>query len=220
MPYLRLPLPDTKVNAAISMATEKHLGQAHYLLAATYPGGQGPHDHFGTSAAIMTLLTIAAASAIRHFNPKANKKSGGDRAAFTGCVLKFFPWDRVTIEDDQHRPKDERPKLAAEELYDVFRNPLVHSGGVTSKPHVSGSVGDWYRTPRIAHVFPGLSPKENEQAIEDYCQATLRGEVLIELEAFSSTVHARPLYWCTRKMIEAFAADTDVQNDITRNLGL
>jgi hypothetical protein len=48
---------------------------------------------------------------------------------------------------------------------------------------------------------------------------TLTGDKLIELEAFSSTVHTRPLYWCTRKMIEAFAADPDVQRDIASNIG-
>jgi hypothetical protein len=218
--YVRLPLSDTKINAAISMATERHLEQAHYLLGATYPSTNGPQNHFGISAAVMTLLAIAAASAIRHFDPKANKKRGGDRAAFTSCVLTFFPWDRVTIKDDQHRLKNELPNLAADELYDVFRNPLVHSGGVTSKAQMSGVVGNWYRTPKIVHVFPGMSAQENEQAIEQYCDATLGGDVLIELEAFSSTVHTRPLYWCTRKMIEAFAADADVQRDIAKNLGI
>ena len=169
MPYVRLPLPDTQINAAVSMATEQHLAQAHYLLAETYPNSNGPYDHFGTSAAVMTLLAIAAASAIQHFDPKANKKRGGDRAAFTNCVLRFFPWDHVTIADDQHRPKKELPKLVAAELYDVFRNPLVHSGGVTSKPHLSGKIGDWYRTPTIVHVFPGLSSLENEKRVEDIC---------------------------------------------------
>ena len=219
MPYVRLPLPDTKVNAAISMATERHLEQAHYLLGATYANANGPHNHFGTSAAVMTLLAIAAASAIQHFDPKVNKKRGGDRAAFTACVLRFFPWHHVTIADDQHRPKNELPKLAADELYDVFRNPLVHSGGVTGRAHLSGAIAKWHRTPKIAHVFPGLSPQENERAIEDYCNATLSGDRLIELEAFSSTVHTRPLYWCTRKMIEAFAADPDVQRDIASKVG-
>ena len=220
MAYVRLHLADTKINAAISMTTERHLEQTHYLLGATYPSANGPHNHFGTSAAIMTLLAIAAASAIQHFDPKANKKRGGDRAAFTDCVLKFFPWDCVTVDDDQHRSMSERPKLAADELYDVFRNPLVHSGGVTSTAHLSGEIGHWYRTPKIAHVFSGLSPQENEQAMEHYCKATLSGDMLIELEAFSSTVHTRPLYWCTRKMIEAFAADADVQRDIAKNLGI
>jgi hypothetical protein len=123
MPYVRLLLPDTKINAAISMATEQHLEQAHYLLAASFPNGSKPHHHFGTSAAVMTLLAIAAASAIRYFDPKKNKKPRLplDRDVFRECVLKFFPWNCVTIGDDQHRPKTERPKLAADELYDVHR---------------------------------------------------------------------------------------------------
>src|SRR5262249_37181949 len=141
--------------------------------------------------------------------------------AFTECVSKFFPWDRVTIEDDQHRPIGKRREAAAAELYDVFRNPLVHSGGVTSKPHLSGVAGDWYRTPKIIHVFPGLaSPEENEHTVADYCAATLNGDILIKLEAFSSTVYTRPLYWCTRRMIEAFAADPDVQSDVASNMGM
>ena len=215
MPYVRLPLSNTKVSAAISMATEQHLQQAHYLLAATYPNG-GPHNHFGMSAAVMTLLTIAAASAVRYFDPKTNKKKKRDRDAFTECVSKFFPWDHVKIEDDQCRSLSERQKAAVAELYCVFRNPLVHSGGVTSKPYLSGTIGNWYRTPRIVHVFPGLaSPQENERAVADYCAAeTLSGDILIKLEAFTSTVYTRPLYWCTRKMIEAFAADRDVQRDV------
>ena len=218
MPYPRLQLPNTQINAAISMATERHLEQAHYLLAATYPKASGPNDHFGTSAAIMTLLAIAATSSIRHFKPKINRKPGSDRSAFTDCVFEFFPWDHVTIEDDQHRPKTERPKIASAELYDVFRNPLVHSGGVTSKPHLSGVFGEWHRSPRIAHVFPGLSPQENDRTVEEYCGVTLTGDKLIEVGAFSSIIHTRPLYWCARKMIEAFAADANVQRDIANNL--
>jgi hypothetical protein len=200
------------------MATEQHLEQAHYLLAATYPNG-GPSNHFGTSAAVMTLLTIAAASAIRYFNPKTNNKGKGDRAAFIECVSRFFPWDRVTIEDDRHRPASERREAAAAELYCVFRGPLVHSGGVTSKPHLSGAIGNWYRSPKIVHVFPGLaSPQENERTVADYCTATLNGDVLIKLEVFTATVYTLPLYWCTRKMIETFAADPDVQRDIASNM--
>ena len=222
MPYVRLLLSDSKASAAISMATERHLEQVHYLLAATYPNGKELHHHFGTSAAVMTLLTIAAASAIRHFDPKKNKKPRvpTDHDIFTDAVMKFFPWGHISIQDDQFRSLGEQRKAAAEELYSVFRNPLVHLGGITSKPQMSGVVGGWYRSPEIAHVFPGLSQQENEAAIENYCQATLSGDLLIKLEALSSTVYTRPLYWCTRKMIEAFAADSDVQADINRNLAI
>jgi hypothetical protein len=89
------------VNATISMFTEEYLKQAHYLLAATYPA-DGPFNHFGQSAAVMTLLAIAAASRLRIFDPVKNDKRPGtsDRAAFLGCVREFFPWSDVTIVDD------------------------------------------------------------------------------------------------------------------------
>jgi hypothetical protein len=195
MPYVPLNLPDNETSAAISMATEAHLSQAHYLLAATYPQ-PGPYSHFGTSAAIMTLLSIAAASTIRHFDPKRNRKPPGiDRAAFVSCIQRYFPWEQITVEDDQHRPSTERPQLAAAELYDVFRNPLVHSGGVTAAPHLSGSIGAWYRRPTIVHVFPGLAtPQENEKAIAAYCEEELNGETLLTIEATRSVVFTRPLY--------------------------
>jgi hypothetical protein len=91
----------------------------------------------------------------------------------------------------------------------------VHSGGVTSKPHLSGG-----KIVEIKHVFPGLaSPQDNETAVAEYCAATtLKGEMLIELKALGVTVHTRPLYWCTRKMIEALAANSDVQMDIAARL--
>src|SRR5262245_37140383 len=173
---LSLTCPDPKVAQAISMATEHHLEQAHYLLAASYSDGSSPHAHFGTAAAVMTLLTIAATSAIRYFNPKTNSKTKGDRAAFVECVRTFFPWDQVTVQDDLHRPARQHRRTAAEELYSVFRNPLVHSGGVVSK---------WHRAPRIAHIYPGLaSLPENEGAIAELCgMNTYCGQTLLEMRA-------------------------------------
>lgn len=218
---LSLDCANAKIKAAVSVATEPHLEQAHYLLALTYPNA-GPSGHFGKSAAIMMLLTIAAASAIRYLNPNTNKKKSRDRTSFIDCVSTFFPWDHVTIADDQHRSIWEQRKAAAVELYDVFRNPLVHSGGVTGKWHLSGVVGNWHRGARINHSFPGMaSPQENEKQIADLCgMASCDGQMLIELTATASTVHTKPLYWCTRKMIEAFAANSAVQKDIAQNLGI
>ena len=87
---------------------------------------------------------------------------------------------------------------------------------MTSKPWFKGKTDDFFRTPRINHTFPGLAtPNENEAVIADYCNETLRGDVLLRMEAFQSIVYSRPLYWSTRKMIENFAADPDVQRDIT-----
>jgi len=219
VPFVYPKLANTAPNALIRIATEEHLRQAHYLLAATYPSNEStPACHFGLSAATMTLLTIAAASAIRYFDLDANRKdktAKSDRDAFIECVETYFPWGNVAVLDDKHRPKAELPKLAATELYEVFRNPLVHAGGMTSKPWFKGRTDDFFRTPKIDHTLPGLAtPHENEAVIADYCNATLSGDVLLKMEAFQSIVYSRPLYWCTRKMIENFAADAAVQDDI------
>ena len=209
---LNLTCADKRVAGTIAMATEQHLEQAHYLLAATYTNG-APGNTFGTSAAIMMLLSIAAASAIRHFVPKANKNTRKDSESFVACVERYFPWGHIKILDGEHRPARDLPGIAAKELYSVFRNPLVHSGGVTGKGH-------FHRSPAIMHLFPGLSPAENAKIISDLCSlSSYHGQVLLEIGAERSIVHTRPLYWCTRKMIEAFAADPLVETDIKRNMG-
>ena len=225
MPFVPLKLATTGPNGLIQIATVEHLRQAHHLLAATYPSEGSTFDcYFGTSAAVMTLLTIAAVSSLRYFDLDANKKADprkdrtakSDKDAFVETVETFFPWGNVTVEDDRHRPKTQLPSLAAKELYEVFRNPLVHAGGMTSKPWFKGRPDDFFRSPKIIHTVPGLAtPHENEAIIASYCGITLCGDVLLKMEAFQSTVYSRPLYWCTRKMIENFAADPAVQRDIT-----
>jgi hypothetical protein len=41
----------------------------------------------------------------------------------------------------------------------------------------------------------------------------------LSFDRFEALLFTRPLYWSTRKMIEAFAADLDVQADIANNHG-
>jgi hypothetical protein len=169
----------------------------------------------------MTLLAIAATSNIRYFDPRKDQAPiGHDKTRFVECVKQFMPWEHVTIRDDQHRPVKQRREAAAEEFYKTFRNPLVHAGGVRGAWHFSGVIDNWYRAPQIAHVFPGLASwQENEKAIAELCDLnSYAGQNLLEMGAASSIVHTRPLYWCTRKMIEAFAADLGVQRDIERNV--
>jgi len=69
MSFVPLKLANTGPNGLIQIATEEHLRQAHYLFAVTYPSDGTTLDcHFGTSAAIMTLLTIAAVSSLSYFD--------------------------------------------------------------------------------------------------------------------------------------------------------
>jgi hypothetical protein len=92
---------------------------------------------------------------------------------------------------------------------------------MTSKPWFKGRTDDFFRVPRINHIFPGLAtPHDNEATIADYTNAKLSGDVLLEMEAFQSVVHSRPLYWCARKMIENLAADDGVQREIASRFRL
>jgi hypothetical protein len=194
------------------MATDSHLRQAHYLLAARYPGSS-PETHFGVSATIMLLLTIASTSALRHFSLTKNRPSKHDSEIFPACVEEFFPWQHVSIKDGEHRPAAERRTAAAKELYEVFRCPLIHSGGMVARGR---------RIVRLNHVFPGLATfEENEARIAELSQQeTLSRQTLLEIDACESTIHSRTLYWCVRKMIEAFAADPVVEADIIRSLDI
>ena len=161
----------------------------------------------------MTLLAMAATSALRNFDPKANKPvPPGDKKAFYDCVGAFFPWRDVGIGDGAHSSQSDRIKAATETLYTSLRNPLVHSGG---------AVGTGWPRIIIVHPFPGLASfADNESKIAELCGLdTLDGQTFIELDAFQTKVHTRPLYWGARKMIEAFAADGAVQGDIVRNQG-
>jgi len=167
-------------------------------------------QHFGLSAAVMSLLAIAAASAIRRFDSATGRKKITDRDAFLTFVDSYFAWSDVGVEGEQHRAAPERSKAAAEALYVGIRNPLIHSAGVAA------SAGP---TVQVRHVFPGLSDLENESAIEALCsRSTLDGQTVIQLNATSTAVHTRELYWAVRQAIQALSADRAAESDIRCNL--
>jgi hypothetical protein len=218
MPYPPLFLSQDPVSAVISMATEPHLQQAHYLLATTY-SGEGPANHFGLSATVMTLLAIAAASRLRHFDLETNDKRTGDREIFVACVERNFPWAAVSLEDVQLRAPPDLRRVAALELYSTFRNPFLHIGGITSTKQ--GRLDTPHRRPSIAHVYPGLgSAAANEESLSEYCCAGADGDLLLDIKAGTSTLHTRPLYWCARKMIENLATCAEARRDIASSFRL
>ena len=206
---LQLRAEDDRVNAALSMFTERYLEQAHYLLCHVY-GRNSADQHFGQSALVMTVLAIASASVVRYFDPVKGENSNGDRAAFEECVLSFFPWKDVGIIDDQHRGAEERYIAASKALYKALRCPTVHTAGV---------VGLGYPVIKIHHVFPGLSGAENQKQVCELCERlSLDGQPVLELLAEELHVHTRELYWAARKMIENMSEDERVASDIIARL--
>ena len=143
-----------------------------------------------------------------------NRNARQDGQSFIECVEKYFPWEHVSVADGEHRPSNQISQIAARELYEVFRNPLVHSGGVVAKRYGR-------RVAFIAHPYPGVATyKENETRIAEICKLdSYKNQRLLDIMADKSVVHTHPLYWCTRKMIEAFAADVSVQASIAERMG-
>ena len=217
MPYPRLKLQcaDVRVAATISMFTEPSLQEAHNLICTAFPNGDAP-GHFGYAAAILTLVSIAGASAVRYLDLATNKPIKGhlDKDIFPACVEKFFPWSAIRITDRDYiakgyqRPQTELRKEVAGTLYTTLRNPLLHAGGAVSKrfPKIS-----------IVHPFPGRSFQEVDQDLCDQCNWSTLNEEVLSFDSSGTRLVTRPLYWATRKMIEAIAADPDVQADIMKH---
>ena len=224
-PHLDLQCADARVDTTIRMFTEPSLREAHNLLMISFDDGGMP-GHFGRAAAVMTLVTIAATSAVRYMDLGKNKPSRLDSEIFAECLVAFFPWDDIGITDSEYiathsrRPPDELRGVAAETLYRALRNPLLHSGGAVSK-RLSTKSNKRFPRVSIQHPFPGLSPQENDQYLCDWCRLpTLKGQEVMSFDEFEVKLVTRPLYWATRRMIEAFAADPLVQADVARAHGI
>jgi hypothetical protein len=157
----------------------------------------------------MLLATIAATSALPNYKRGARRRHG-DRNYFTECVCKYFPWDDISVEDDQFRTGQELRIAAAETLYDVFRCPLFHSGGL-----VAG--GDTFS--RLILVHPGHQDlSEAENRIEELAkQNSLRGQLILKIEATHCTLYLKDFYWCVRKLVELFLNDEDNVSQIIQH---
>jgi hypothetical protein len=210
MSYPRLNLMrSSPAVAAVSVATEPYLEQAHFLLSRTF--GASCRDHFGLSAVIMTLLSIAAASAVRHFDIRTNRRrfDKSDAQAFKEAVVAYFPWEDVSVEFDIDEPSDWKV-AAAEQLYQSARNPLVHIGGIAAKG---------FRLLRVVHSFPGGSDQDNDFRMAHLCAArTLDRQCFLRVRPHTVELFTRELYWCARRMIETLASDADALADIERHL--
>jgi hypothetical protein len=130
MAYVSLDLSsaDPVVAAFIRMSIEPYLREAHFLLAAATPE-EGPANHFPIACAVILLATVGATSALDN-HERTGKKRREDKWHFLNCLDKYFPWDCITIEDGEFRSNKDRRNAAAIALYEVFRCPLVHSGGL------------------------------------------------------------------------------------------
>lgn len=197
---LDLQASDPLVNSVIQGVIEPYLKEAHYLLAATRPD-QGSEGHFPRASALMLLGTVAATSSLDNFQ-KAGANRKGDRAYFVDCLRSYFPWDQVSIEDGEFRAEEQKTDAAGIALYNVFRCPLFHSGGLTDQKSIM---------PVLIKTHPGHREIEVAEArIEQLARAeTMGGQWIMRFEFNRCVLHLDPFYWCVRRMVENYARDPD-----------
>ncbi len=122
MAYIPIPLsPGTEehIEAIVRSSLELYLEEVHWLMATAYPE-RGPKRHFQFSIATTLLCVIAGASEL------LDQRPGRFGEKFKRCLMEHYPWS-------QDPPEGAVPHSAANILYEVFRNPLVHTAGVRSK---------------------------------------------------------------------------------------
>ena len=123
MAYVELNLSSTipdSVRTIIRRGVEPLLEDVHRMLAAIIaePTDTTPRRQLQVPIAHVLLATVAGVSAKLLHAP--GKNTG---ARFKECVSRFFPWD---IDPPVGTSHDETAMI----LYEIFRNPLVHSLGL------------------------------------------------------------------------------------------
>jgi hypothetical protein len=213
MAYVPLDLSsaDPVVATFVKVSIEAYLKEAHFLLAATTPE-DGPANHFPLACTMILLATVGATSALDN-HQRTGKKRRDDRKHFLNCLDRNFPWDCITIEDGEFRSDNDRRVAVAEALYDVFRCPLVHSGGL---------VDGLAQAPKVMKTHPGHADMAiAEKRIEELAQApSLKGQRLISLEHRRCVLHVDSFYWCVRRMVENYTRDPQAGARLRAHCGL
>jgi hypothetical protein len=193
MAYVELDLPDTipvSVNSVIRGGVEPLLQDVHWMLATVIaePTDTGPRRQLQVPIAHVLLATVSGISAKLLHPP--SKYSGKQ---FQECLTRFFPWDidpPIGVSNEE----------AAKTLYEVFRNPLVHSLGLN---------GAGAPAVKIGHVLRGTDDAENRVeelerlAVKPYANPSL----VVTPER--RVLWLDPFYWGVRKLVERWARDAD-----------
>ena len=195
--------PETPPNLrqAINNSLELLLRDVRALLQLPKPE-RGFHAG-GNYLAIIGLCSVIAASS-RFLYPR----KFGDGKAFKKLLSDRFPWDfepSVGLRGEE----------AAEVLYKVFRNSLVHSAGLAIEQRGQGGNKTYVIKP------PTLQPKVKKY--NGLSDKTLRGyESSLERPGFSATLIRREseqvmvvlvegLYWGVRRMITDLVDDPEIR---------
>jgi hypothetical protein len=202
MAYVELNLSNTipdSVRTIIRRGVEPLLQDVHWMLAAIIaePTDTAPRRQLQVPVAHVLLATVAGVSAKLLHAP--GKNTG---ARFKECVSRFFPWD---IDPPVGTSNDE----AAKTLYEVFRNPLVHSLGLNGAGAPVVKIGQVFRATTDAE---GRVEELERLTVKPYstpCLVVTPKERVLWLD---------PFYWGVRKLVERWARDADEVSHASRKL--
>lgn len=192
MAYVPLALSDSlrvSVRMVIEKGVEPLLQDAHWMLGTVVgkPTDTAPPRQLQHPIALVLLSTVAGVS---EKLLQMQKKAGlGKR--FKECLNRYFPWDI-------YPPEGESPEKATKILYQVFRNPLVHSLGL-HKGRDS--------VVRIGQVFPGTDDAENRvEELERYPEK-LGSRPCLVVTPEKRDLWLEPFYLGVRKLVERWSCD-------------
>ena len=192
MVYVPLVLSQSLPNSVctvIRQGVEPLLRDVHWMLATAIgePNAVAPPRQLQVPIALVLLATVAGVSRELLHPPKKMR----DRARFEECLNRYFPWD---IDP----PTGVSSECAANILYKVFRNPLVHHLGL----HTGGNL-----VVRIGKVFRGTDDAEN--SVEKLERLTVKpfSEPCLVVTLEKQVLWVDPFYWGVRKLVEQWSYD-------------
>lgn len=152
-------------------------------------------------AITQVLMAVVSSVSITLYDSK-----GESGELFKSVVEEFFPWD-------EEPSNDVPPKAAAGIIYDVFRNPLTHAGGLfvdwredqrflvqksyavkvkrrQTQDKTTGHTEEWIEALEVASSRPDMGPT-------------------LKVEKAKKVLLVEGLYWCVRHMIQKLTENSE-----------
>jgi len=124
---------------------------------------------------------------------------------FRGVVEEFFPWE-------EEPSNDMPPKAAAGIIYNVFRNPLTHAGGLFMDLRDEQRFLEQknYSVKIMRCLSENNTIGHPEEWIEALERATKRPDMspMLRIEKDKKVLLVEGLYWCVRRMIQKLSANS------------
>ena len=148
-------------------------------------------------AATQILLSVVSGVSTTLFRPSALVRRGNRGERFKDRLTRHYPWDQELDAPGRRSGGD-----AAADLYDLFRNPLVHSLGVVhTDTNPSGRMLLVVKATMLEAEIVGL--EYSGSRADPWLEPTLI------LEGRALKLRVRSLYWGTRQMIEQVLQTTE-----------